>query len=206
MPPPPGLIARSVSYVRIKYRGLKALVSKPKADEASIHELDEETDSTRPSPDTQLPTNGNRKHSWTLKHGSFACMGGVGLHIPPLPDSIRFLPDKSDEARYLMTTRGMEFLARFPDTHKSIPDLSVKDINALSRASAFAKFVVCCQAIWFICQSILKHTHRLLISLLELNTFAHAICVLLAYVFWWVSVDISLYRSIQYLCLILTAR
>lgn len=71
-------------------------------------------------------------------------MGGVGLYILLLLDSICFLFDKLDEVRYLMIIRGMEFFVRFLDIYKSILDLFVKDINVFSCVLVFVKFVVCC--------------------------------------------------------------
>lgn len=130
-----------------------------------------------------------RKHPWTIKHAFFARMGGFGLYIPPLPDHLRFLPKDNPEDTYLITPTGMELLAQYPDAHKDIPDISKDEINAMSRASAFAKFIVCGQAIWFICQVLIRLIQHLPISLLELNTVAHAICVLLTFVYWWVGVS-----------------
>ena len=41
------------------------------------------------------------------------------------------------------------------------------------------------QATWFCIQCITRLTGSLSISLLELNTFAHALCTLLIYLLWW---------------------
>lgn len=195
LPPPPGLFKRFVSVckrfvsvVHSAHHALKQLARRSRQDEPPAHELDEEVGTSLPTSEGQRLQDTNRKYSWTVKHGFFAIMGGFGLHIPPLPDDIRFLPNKSDETRHIITLEGMKFLARFPDAHKDIPDLSTKEIDALGRASAFAKFVVCCQALWFICHTALRLASHLPISLLELNTFAHAACVLLIYLFWWVSI------------------
>lgn len=42
-----------------------------------------------------------------------------------------------------------------------------------------------CLAIWFCAQCFTRFHQGLSISLLELNTFGHAICTLFTYVLWW---------------------
>lgn len=128
-----------------------------------------------------------RRHAWTQKHGFFGTMGGFGLHIPPLPDDIRFLPKVDDEAHFIITAAGLQFIADFPEAIDNIPDISVEEIDARGRASWLEKLIVCGQACWFIAQCITRLANGLPISLLELNTLAHAVCVLLTYFFWWVS-------------------
>jgi len=48
-----------------------------------------------------------------------------------------------------------------------------------------AKTLVCIQAIWFCIQCIVRLSQKLTISLLELNTFAHALCTLVVFGLWW---------------------
>lgn len=67
-----------------------------------------------------------------------------------------------------------------------LPDISEEDIKDKSKADGLTKTIVCIQATWFIVQCIVRLTTTgSSISLLELNTFAHAICALLIYGLWW---------------------
>lgn len=64
-------------------------------------------------------------------------------------------------------------------------DKSERDISDKSKASGLAKALVCLQAFWFCLQCLTRLAQSLPVTLLELNTFAHAICALLVYVLWW---------------------
>ena len=67
----------------------------------------------------------------------------------------------------------------------TIPLVSHKAIQDKSKADSLLKAIVCLQAMWFCLQFIIRLAQQLSVSLLELNTFAHAICALLIYAFWW---------------------
>lgn len=47
------------------------------------------------------------------------------------------------------------------------------------------KTLACAQALWFCVQCITRLAQSLPVSLLELNTFGHALCTLAIYIFWW---------------------
>ena len=66
-----------------------------------------------------------------------------------------------------------------------LPFLSKGEIWDKSKANSLAKAIVCIQAVWFCAQVIGRLIERMPISLLELNTFAHALCALLVYLLWW---------------------
>ena len=66
-----------------------------------------------------------------------------------------------------------------------IINTSEEDIKDKSKASGLAKTLVCVQALWFCAQCISRVAENLPITLLELNTFAHALCTLLVYLLWW---------------------
>lgn len=66
-----------------------------------------------------------------------------------------------------------------------IPDISSEYITDKSKANGLAKFLVCIQAGWFGLQVITRLAQGLAVTLLELNIFAHVVCVLLTYSFWW---------------------
>ncbi|KAL8960938.1 MAG: hypothetical protein Q9183_005380, partial [Haloplaca sp. 2 TL-2023] len=71
------------------------------------------------------------------------------------------------------------------DLRDVLPYLSEEEIWDKSKANGLAKTIVCIQASWFCIQCIARLGQHLPVSLLELNTFAHAICALLVYVLWW---------------------
>lgn len=66
-----------------------------------------------------------------------------------------------------------------------IPDISKEEISDKSKANGLAKSIVCVQAFWFCVQCITRLSQGLPITLLELNTFVHALCTLLTYWLWW---------------------
>ena len=63
-----------------------------------------------------------------------------------------------------------------------MPFLSEEEIWDKSKVNGPAKAIVCIQALWFCAQCVGRLGQRLPVSLLELSTFAHAICALLVYV------------------------
>ena len=66
-----------------------------------------------------------------------------------------------------------------------LPFLSKDEIWDKSKADTIAKAIVCIQAVWFCVQVVGRLVQGMPISLLELNTFTHALCALLVYLFWW---------------------
>jgi hypothetical protein len=86
------------------------------------------------------------------------------------------------EPRLLTLARLIFLLREKPDL---MPNLSEGTIRDKSKASGFGRTIVCLQAVWFCTQIIVCVSTHLTISVLELNTFAHALCTLLIYFFWW---------------------
>lgn len=120
-----------------------------------------------------------RHHEWTKIHSSYATMGGFAFDTSTMSENI--LPNS--QTRITLTPDGLEFILRHqPDL---IPQISAEDIRDKSKADKLAKFLVCTQAFWFCVQTIIRLCAGIAISLLELNTFAHALCALLVYVLWW---------------------
>jgi len=66
-----------------------------------------------------------------------------------------------------------------------MPNPAEEEIYDKSKANGFVKILACLQAAWFCTQIIVRMTSHLTISILELNTFAHALCTLLIYFLWW---------------------
>jgi len=66
-----------------------------------------------------------------------------------------------------------------------LPDISLETINDKSKADGLAKTLALVQASWLILDSISRWAQSLVVTPLELNAFAHAICALLVYCLWW---------------------
>jgi len=94
---------------------------------------------------------------------------------------VNFLPGK--RTRVTLTSLGVCYLAELAP--ELLPDLPKEHIRDKSKADGFGKTLACLQAFWFCTQCISRLATGLSITLLELNTFAHALCALLAYAFWW---------------------
>lgn len=106
-------------------------------------------------------------------------MGGFAVDVSDAP---YIFPPDTPTTRFLLL-EGMTILFRLRP--ELIPDLSELEIRDKSKANGFAKTLVCLQALWFCTQIIVRTASRLTISILELNTFAHALCTLLIYLLWW---------------------
>ena len=121
-----------------------------------------------------------RRHRWTRVHSHFAGMGGFAFDLGT--HSVDLLP--SDQSgRLTLTASGIQLLAAMnPDMLATISEAEIRD---KSKASGLAKALVCVQAAWFCVQCVFRLICGLSISLLELNTFVHAVCALLIYLLWW---------------------
>jgi hypothetical protein len=156
-------------------------------------ELDSDTDSTFPPVDQRrrldwfnniseryhgpLPWGSSRE--WTIVHSHYAVMGGFAIDTSTL--SQKFLPDK--RTRLTLTVDGFMYLLLIKPHLVSY--VSEENIVDKSKASKFAKTIVCIQAAWFMVQCITRMSLHLPISLLELSTFVHALCTLVVYGLWW---------------------
>jgi len=66
-----------------------------------------------------------------------------------------------------------------------LPDISLEAIDDKSKADGLAKTLALVQASWLILDSISRWAQSLVVTQLELNAFAHAICALMIYCLWW---------------------
>jgi hypothetical protein len=121
------------------------------------------------------------KREWTITHSFFAASGGFAFDTSDLPEDQQFLPGSRE--RVTLTSEGLVFVAE--NAPWLIPNVSAESINDKSKANGLAKAIVCFQAAWFLAETIARLAQSLPISLLELNTFAHALCALLIYILWW---------------------
>ncbi|KAK3684094.1 hypothetical protein B0T22DRAFT_269790 [Podospora appendiculata] len=131
--------------------------------------------------DTGLPDPQRRRFAWTATHSFYAIMGGFACENSK--DHKDFVPFPDRRERMTLNVDGLVLLAKTaPDV---IPDISAESIKDKSKANHLAKSIVCLQAIWFCVQVITRLAFGLGISLLELNTSAHAVCALMVYLLWW---------------------
>ncbi|KAK3497360.1 uncharacterized protein B0T23DRAFT_426481 [Neurospora hispaniola] len=130
---------------------------------------------------------------WTIMHSFLAVMGGFVIELKNQPgsddkaESQSFLPWKSNGACRTRLTLVPEALALFKEKNLDslIPKQSLVHIQDKSKGNTLAKALVCLQASWFCAQCFTRFAQGLAISLLELNTFGHAVCTLIIYSLWW---------------------
>ncbi|KAK4450426.1 hypothetical protein QBC34DRAFT_437265 [Podospora aff. communis PSN243] len=134
---------------------------------------------------SSTPTIHKRRHPWTMIHSYFAVMGGFAVQISD--EELNFFPLKADgKERHKRLSLSPDALLYLEEHLPGIvPDLSRSFIEDKSKGSILAKSIVCFQAIWFCIQCLSRVAQGLAVSLLELNTFGHAICTVLIYSLWW---------------------
>jgi hypothetical protein len=114
-----------------------------------------------------------------MTHSHFAAMGG--LVFDTSNEQHNFLP--GGRTRVTLNSRGVCALAEVrPDL---LRNLTKEQILDKSKTDGLGKTLACLQAVWFCTQCISRLAMGLSVSLLEVNTFAHALCTLFAYMLWW---------------------
>ncbi|KAH4038915.1 hypothetical protein HBH92_154450 [Parastagonospora nodorum] len=121
----------------------------------------------------------SKHHPFTLIHGHYIAMGGLAVDTAGARDI--FVSNFAN--RRSLTSNGLSLL--LDHNPALLPVLSEEEIQDKSKANGFAKVLVCLQAAWFCTQTVIRITSHLTISILELNTFAHALCTLLIFSLWW---------------------
>jgi hypothetical protein len=116
---------------------------------------------------------------WDDIHSWYALMGGYAFE---LSTHVR-THFSQDYERLVLTPDGLLKLYKY--WPHLLPEVSQQDIEDRSKSDSLAKILTCLQATWFCIQCISRYANRLPVSLLEVNTLAHAICSLTAYAFWW---------------------
>ncbi|KAL8826714.1 MAG: hypothetical protein Q9170_007301 [Blastenia crenularia] len=117
--------------------------------------------------------------AWEEIHGFLLLMGGFAISTGSNKE--QFLP--KDLTRAALTPDGLRFLLEHHP--EALPDVTTEQIKDKSKADSLKKTLVCAQALWFCAQCITRLAQSLPVSLLELNTFGHALCTLVIYIFWW---------------------
>lgn len=140
----------------------------------------------QPTLESQKVNSSVDRHPWTIVHGFYANMGGFAILIPSnLPPQKKFLPTDKDQMWFITNVGLRSLLDEEGPGRDEFSNLSEDEIKSKSKANSLAKTLVCIQALWFILQCLTRVAQRIPISLLELNTCAHAICALLIYLLWW---------------------
>ena len=120
-----------------------------------------------------------RRYPWTPTHSFFAAMGGFAFDTHG--EKANFLP--RNRRRITLTSEGINYLLKNkPSLVPDIPETTIKD---KSKGSWVTKLITCLQAMWFCAQCLARWNQGISVSLLELNTLAHALCAFLIYFFWW---------------------
>ncbi|KAK3348963.1 hypothetical protein B0T25DRAFT_481303 [Lasiosphaeria hispida] len=158
--------------------------------ESPVEPLGTSTPPTKPATsgdaDTSIPpvaadSAKKPRNKWTMIHSHYAIMGGFAFDTRYIGDGREFLP--GGRSRVTLTSKGI--IALLKVAPRLMPDVSVGEIRDKSKASSLAKTIVTLQASWFVVQCISRMAFGMTVSLLELNTFAHAVCALIAYLLWW---------------------
>ncbi|KAL2071132.1 hypothetical protein VTL71DRAFT_12367 [Oculimacula yallundae] len=119
-----------------------------------------------------------RRHPWTSAHSFWASMGGIA--IKPSSSHPEFIPNSITST---LTANGVSLLLK--KAPHLLPDLSLAEIKDKSRSSSLTKLLACLQATWFCLSTITRFAQHLPVSMLEVNSLAHALCTLAAYMLWW---------------------
>ncbi|KAF9035605.1 hypothetical protein BJ165DRAFT_1615461 [Panaeolus papilionaceus] len=110
------------------------------------------------------------KIKWKKGHGFFLMMGGFTYY------------NERDELE-ILTAKKMEAL--YNEGKIEWPRVTAKQIRDRSKADPLAKFIVIGQTIWFCLQVIVRLATHLVVTELEISTFAFAVLNLIVYVLWW---------------------
>jgi hypothetical protein len=120
-----------------------------------------------------------RKHTWTLTHGFYACMGG--FRITSLENDSTYFPTGYQSLS--LDPDGLILMAK--KAPHLVPDISKDNIMEKSKDSGLLLAIIIVQVAWFCFQVISRLATRQSLSLIEINTFAHLICTLLLPFIWW---------------------
>ncbi|EKM56211.1 uncharacterized protein PHACADRAFT_257308 [Phanerochaete carnosa HHB-10118-sp] len=112
-------------------------------------------------------------------------MGGFVLDVDAslVPSPTPTPHSQSDRTRFVLTAQGVCFLMEHAP--ELIPDLSVASIRNRRQYDALAKVLLVVHLFYFCVSCALRLAQSLPLSLLELTTFAHAVCAVATYVVWW---------------------
>ena len=111
-------------------------------------------------------------------HAFYAAMGGFA--IDDSSAEIPFLPKGRNHVTF--TKAGIKTLIQLGYLEE-LAHVSIEDIRDKWKSSRITECLIGIQTLWFCTQIVARLAQSLPISLLELNTFAHGICTILAIYF-----------------------
>lgn len=109
-------------------------------------------------------------HEWTLRHCFYANMGGFVLQPR---DSVPF------------PIHGLHLVWLLKEKYLELPEITAEEINDKSKASSFAKSLVCLQIGWFVLQCFGRVAQSLPLTTLELHTISYVWCTWAIYAQWF---------------------
>ncbi|KAL6718383.1 hypothetical protein ACLMJK_004472 [Lecanora helva] len=107
---------------------------------------------------------------WTMRHAFFADMGGFMLKSPDVP----MFPVDSEQLAYLVEKNYLQY-----------PAIDQETIGDRNKADGFARLVTSVQITWFFIQCLVRWSQRLVLSTLEITTFATILATLNSLFFWY---------------------
>ena len=107
---------------------------------------------------------------WTMRHAFFADMGGFVLQSPDVP----LFPVDGEQLAYLVKKRYLSY-----------PDVDEETIWDRNKADGFARLVTSVQITWFFIQCLVRWKQGLVLSTLEITTFATILATLNSLFFWY---------------------
>ncbi|KLO14051.1 hypothetical protein SCHPADRAFT_967020 [Schizopora paradoxa] len=118
-----------------------------------------------------------RQHSFTLKHGFYATMGGFAFRQSVGKDGCWCSQPLK------LTVDGVKFVVQHePDL---IPDLPITSIADRSKSNSLGKALLVVQVAWFCLNCASRLAERIPLSLLEVSTLAHGLFTLSSCAMWW---------------------
>ena len=108
-------------------------------------------------------------------HSFYAVMGGFVFETST--------PILGPHIRFALTRHGVEFLME--NAPELVPDLSEASILNRSQSDSLGKALLIIQLLYFCISCAARWAQSLPLTLLEVSTFAHAICAVATYLVWW---------------------
>ncbi|KZV89158.1 hypothetical protein EXIGLDRAFT_796580 [Exidia glandulosa HHB12029] len=112
--------------------------------------------------------------TWTLSHGFFVAMGALSATVP----------DRRSGREHRTLTTG-NFLDLIRSNPNNVPNISADEIADRSKAGTVSKALLCLQIVFFCASCAARLNQHVPLTLLEITTFAHCLCALVAYAAWW---------------------
>ncbi|KAK3688762.1 hypothetical protein B0T22DRAFT_512503 [Podospora appendiculata] len=119
-----------------------------------------------------------RAHSWTTTHSWYAYMGGFAIDTTPTDSADEFI---TGSPPLRLFSQGVTIMGE----SGQLPDIPLRYVQDKSKADSLAKLLIISQSSWMVLQCITRRSAGLYVTMVELNTLAHAVCALIIYALWW---------------------